>query len=135
MEVIKPVYLKDKEIQCGSTRISDFDLATSVAQKTDDVKCVQKDRDLWRIYVNTKESRTKLLTEGIDLRNANVKVYDTNPYSAGTSNPFENVLKITVKGESLSVGVNEVMKMLQNFNLSFTSDLKYEQVRKPVTKK
>ena len=62
-------------------------------------------------------------------------MYDINPYSAGTSNPFENVLKITVKGVPLLVDDNEVMKMLQNFNLSFTSDLKYEQVRKPVTKK
>lgn len=32
------MYLRDKEIHCGSTRISDFDLATSVAQKTYDVK-------------------------------------------------------------------------------------------------
>ena len=72
-------------------------MATSVVQKPDDVKCVQKDRYFWRIYVNTKESRTKLLTEGIDLRNTNVKVYDTNPYSAGTCNPFENVLKSQLK--------------------------------------
>ena len=90
---------------------------------------------MWRIYVNTKESRSKLLTEGIDLRNTNVKVYDTNPYSAGTSNQFVNMLKITVKVVPLSVNDNEVMKMLQNFNLYFTSDLKYEHIRNPVTKK
>ena len=47
------------------------------------------------------------------VHNTNVKVYDTNPYSAGSSNPFENVLKITVKGVSLSVDDNEVMKMLK----------------------
>ena len=99
------------------------------------IPTLKNPRDLWRIYVNTKESRTKFLTEGIDLRNTNDKVYDTNPYSAGTSNPFEKVLKITVKGVPLSVDNNEVMKMLQNFNLSFTNDLKYEHNRNPVTKK
>lgn len=135
MELLKPVYLKDGEIQFGSTRFSDFDLSISVGNKINDLKCVQKDRDLWRIYVGSMESRSKLLTEGIDLRSKNVRVYDTNPYSAGISNPTENVLKITIKGVPLSVDDNEVIKMLQEFNLTLTSDLKYEKIRHPVTRK
>ena len=54
--------------------------------------------DLWRIHFNTKESRSKLLYRGYRPTQTNVQIYDTNPYSAGTSNPFENVLNITVKG-------------------------------------
>ena len=99
------------------------------------MKCVQKDRDLWRVYVGSKESRSQLLTEGIDLRNTNVKVYDTNPYSAGISSRDENVLKITIIGVPLSVDDKEVTKMLQEFNVSFTSDLKYEKIRHPVTRR
>ena len=55
-----------------------------------------------------------------------MRVYDTNPFSAGLSNLDEKVLKRTVKGVPLSVDEGEVMKMLNKFNLSFTSDLKYE---------
>lgn len=46
MELLKPVYLKDKEIQCGQNRISDYDLSIAVSNIINDVKCVQKDRDL-----------------------------------------------------------------------------------------
>lgn len=134
MELLKPVYLKDKEIQCGQNRISDYDLSIAVSNIINDVKCVQKDRDLWRIYVDSTESRSKLLDQGIDLRNTNVRVYDTNPYSAGLSSPSENVLK-TVKGVPLSVDDNEVIKMLNDFNVSFTSELKYEKIRHPITRK
>lgn len=135
MDLIKPVYLRDREIQFGSTRISDFDLSMSVTKSISDLTCVQKDRDLWRIYVKSKESRSKILTEGIDIRNTNVKVYDTNPYSAGLNDPSDNVIKITVKGVPLSVDDNEVLNMLKNFNVSFTSDIKYEKIRHPVTRK
>lgn len=134
MDLIKQVYLRDREIQCGSTRISDFDLSMSVT-KISDLTCVQKDRDLWRIYVESKESRSKILTEGIEIRNTNVKVYDTNPYSAGLTDPSDNVIKITVKGVPLSVDDNEVLNMLKNFNVSITSDIKYEKIRHPVMRK
>lgn len=135
MELLKPVYLKYKEIQCGQNRISDYDLSIAVSNIINDVKCVQKDRDLWRIYVDSTESRSQLLAQGIDLRNTNIRVYDTNPYSAGISSPSENVLKITVKGVPLSVDDNEVIKMLNDFNVSFTSELKYENIRHPITRK
>lgn len=45
---------------------------------------------------------------------------DTNPYSAGLSSQSENVLKVTVKGEPLSVDDNEVIKMLNDFNVFFS---------------
>ena len=56
-------------------------------------------------------------------------------FSAGLSNPDEKVLKITVKGVPLSVDDGEVIKILKKFNLSFTSDLKYEKIRHPETHK
>lgn len=45
---------------------------------------------------------------------------DTNPYFAGLSSQSENVLKVTVKGEPLSVDDNEVIKMLNDFNVFFS---------------
>ena len=59
-----------------------------------------------------------------------MRIHDTNPFSAGLSNPDEKVLKITVNGKRcpLSVDDGEVIIMLNKFNLSFTSDLKNEKI-------
>ena len=136
MEMLKPVYLKNSELpHSNDNRITDYELSVAASLCASDLKCVQKDRELWRLYVNSQESRTKLLCEGFEIRNTNVRIYDTNPFSAGLSNPDEKVLKITVKGVPLSVDDGEVMKMLNKFNLSFTSDLKYEKIRHPETHK
>ena len=70
-----------------------------------------------------------------DIRNRHIPVYDTNPYSAGLDSPNERVLKITVKGIPLSVDDGEIVKMLEQFDLNFTSELKYEHIRHPESKK
>lgn len=56
-----------------------------------------------------------------------MRVYGTNPYSAGLSSPSENVLKITVKDRyiympdvPLSVVDKEVFKLLNDYNVSFS---------------
>lgn len=66
----------------------------SVTESISDITCVQQYRDLWRIYVKTKESRSKILKEGIDIRNTHVKVYDINPYSVGPNDPSDYVIRI-----------------------------------------
>lgn len=83
---------------------------------------------MWRIYVKFKESRLKILIEGIDIRNINVKVYDINFYLVGFNDLFDNVIKIIVKGVLLFVDDNEVFNMLKNFNVLFISDIKYEKI-------
>lgn len=57
-----------------------------------------------------------------------MRVNDINPYSAehSKSQP-ENALKVTVKGEPRSVDENEVIKMLNDFNVFYTRELKYEK--------
>lgn len=136
MEMIKPVYLKNSELpQDHNNRMSDYELSIAASSSAPDLKCVQKDRDLWRLYVSSQESRRKLVCEGLEIRNINIRIYDTNPFSAGLSTPDEQVLKITVKGVPLSVDDDEVLKMLNKFNLSFNSDLKYDKIRHPETHK
>ena len=136
METLKPVYLRNTDIQTDkSNLVTDFELCEAVSKEIEDVRCIQRDRDLWRIYVGSKDSRAKILSQGLEIRNVNTRVFDTNPYSAGLRKPTDSVLKITVKGVPLSVDDSEVMKMLSKFNLEFTSDLKYEHIRHPVTKK
>lgn len=69
------------------------------------IKCVQKDRDLWRIYVDTTGSSSKLSVQE-NLRNTNVRVYDTNPYYAGLSNSSENVKKTSILNDKRFLDAN-----------------------------
>ena len=136
MEMLKPVYLRDSDIQIDKKKpIRDYEISIAVSKSINDLKCVQKDRDLWRLYVGSRDSREKLLCEGFELRNLSVKAFDINPYSAGIHNPNEQVLKVTVKGVPLSVDDREITKMLEKFNVSFTSGIKYEKIRDPETRK
>lgn len=128
-ELIKPVYLKNSELpDDNNNNISKYELFNAASSCASDLKYVQKDRDLWRLYVNSTESREKLLNEVFEIKNTNIRIYDTNLFSAAISNPDEQVLKITVKCVPLSVDDGEVMKILSIFNLRFTSDLKYEKI-------
>lgn len=72
---------------------------------------------------------------GFDIRNRQISVYDISPFFAGTNEPSEQVLIIMVKQVPLSVDDKEIMKMLKQFGLNFTSDLKYENIREPKSKK
>lgn len=62
--MLKPVYLRNSDIVQGSNPVTDYELLESVLNCTSEIKCIQRDRGLWRIYVNTTKSRDKLLTEG-----------------------------------------------------------------------
>ena len=90
---------------------------------------------MWRIYIGSLDSRKKLLTEGFDLNNINVRTFEINPFSAGTTKPEESVLKITVQGIPLSVDDGEILKMLKTYGCEPTSDIKLEKIRHPVTRK
>ena len=133
---LKPVYLRNRDLQSDNKNVlTDYELLEAVSKEISDSKCIQKDRDLWIIYVGSEDSRRKLLVHGFDLRNLHVKAFETNPYSAGTRSPTESVLKVTVKGVPLAVDDGEIIKMLKQFNITMTSDLKFEKIRHPVTRK
>ena len=132
IQILKPVYLKNSEIQTDkSNKITDFEIAEGLMEKVEDVRCVQLDRDLWRIYVASHSSRSTLLTEGFDIRSRNVQVYDNNPYSVGIRRPDEQVLKVTIKGVPISVDDTAVKHMLEKLGVTMTSNIKYEKIRNP----
>ena len=132
--IIKPVYLKNSEIQNDrNDRIKDFEIAEKLSIKVNDIKCTQLDRDLWRIYGGSQASRSTLVTGGFELRERNIQVYADNPFSTAIGNPNENVLKVTVKGVPLSVEDSTVRHMLELFNVTLCSDIKYEKVLNPTT--
>ena len=86
--MLKPVYLRNRDLDNDYKKlVTDYELMESVTKCINDTKCIQKDRDLWRIYVGSQESRNKLLNQGFDFRNTTAMAFETNPYSAGTNSP------------------------------------------------
>ena len=134
-KMLKPVYLRNRDIQIGKGKfITDYAIAMAVSKVIDDTKCVQKDRDLWRIYVGSQTSRNVLCNNGFDLESRHIDVFDTNPFAAGTEKPNETVVRVLVKGVPLSVEDECIKKMLQKMGAKLTSDLKFEKIRNPSTR-
>lgn len=63
------VYKKKSEIQLDrSNKINDFEMYESLHLKVgDNIHCIQLERDLWRVFLKTRESRSLLVVEGLDL--------------------------------------------------------------------
>lgn len=61
--------------------------------------------------------------------------YDFNPFSSGTTNLSDPVLKVTVSGVPLSVQDKEIVSMLLNFNVELKSEIRYKDIGNPVTGK
>ena len=63
-QMLKPVYLRNRDIQSNKgSKVTDYDLANAVGKTVNDIKCIQLDRDLWRIYVQSRESRLRTSTQ------------------------------------------------------------------------
>ena len=109
---LKPLYLKNSDIQTSEDkRLSDYDLIDPIMRVIgDDLHCLQLDRNLWRIYLKTLESRNKLLTQGIEINDISASFYDTNPYSSGATSVSQQTLKIRICGLPLSVDESAVVK-------------------------
>ena len=135
-KLLKPVYLRNRDIQTNKNDpITDYALACAVGEVISDIVCIQRDRDLWRIYVDSIESRKLLVSDGFTLQNISVSVFDTNPFSAGTENPNEEVVRVTIRGIPLSVEDSCITKTLEKLGPELTSDIKYEKIRNPSTHK
>lgn len=122
---IKPLYLKDSEIQCSDEgRVTDFELMDCVAKVVgNSLHCLQLDRNLWRVYLRDVASREKLLTEGIHIHNVSISFFDTNPYSSGNHNTSEKSLKIRLCGLPLSVDDSAILELLEKLEVKPTSKI------------
>ena len=135
-KMLKQVYSRNRDIQRNKSHIiTDYAIAMAVGRVINDCKCVQRDRDLWRIYVGSKTSRDALCNDGFDLESRHIDVFTTNPFSAGTENPNETVIRVLVKGVPLSVEDECIKNMLVKMGAKLTSDIKYEKIRNPNTRR
>lgn len=87
----KPFYLNDSDIQCKDKRwITEFDLmesATGVVGNS--LHSLQQDRNMWRFYLNDKESWDKLFSDGCEINNISLSFFETRLFSSGNHNPNE----------------------------------------------
>ena len=129
--MLKPVYFKDSELpKAKDERVSNFAILEAVTECVGDtVRCIQLDRDLWRIYLTTKGSRDLILVEGFDFNSQHVSVYDSNPYSVGLDSPDDKTLKVTICGLPISVDDSAVHSMLTKLGARRKSDIKFEKIR------
>lgn len=112
------VYFNNIKLLDYKQNVDDYDILQSVSKSIgENVKCLQLDIDLWRIYVKTKKCRQKPLRKGLQFKNQAVSVYDFNPFSSGATNLSDPVLKVTLSGVPLSVQDKEIVSMLLNFNV------------------
>ena len=98
----------------------------------DELHCLQLERNLWWRF-KSKEARTKLLTEGLNLSSITVSLCDTNPYSAGITNPTQKTLKVRICCLPLSVDDSAVIELLDELEVKPTGKILYEKIRHPET--
>jgi hypothetical protein len=131
---IASVYMRKRDIQTTKGKyFTDFNIAEAASSTVSDILCVQRDRNLWNIYIKTRECRSTLLAEEFSLGGKTVQIFDTNPFSAGTESPEEKVVQVLIKGIPLSVEDSCVKTMLEKLGVKSISEIKYEKTRHPKT--
>lgn len=90
---IKPLYLKDSEIQCSDNAyggITDYELMDCVSKVVgNSLHSLQLDQNLWRVFLRDGANREKLLTEGICIQNVSLTFFDTYIYTSGNHSTTE----------------------------------------------
>ncbi len=103
------------------------------------VRTVQKVRNLWRVYLNTHQSKVDLVTHGLDIGNTKVRVYNSNPFATGAVRsgvkPADidrvRMVKVTVKDLYESVHNDQVTHFFEHvLKVKLASEVKYSHYRR-----
>ena len=107
-------------------------MAMSRAINRSEIEGAQNVREIWRLYLKTKDAKAKLLASGISIRNTKVNVFEQNPSATGLTTNANVAEKIIIKDLPLSVSNAEVEEFLQGKEgLNVTSNVKYSYMRDP----
>ena len=91
-----------------------------------EIKGVQMIGGLWRLYIENQDTRVKLITNGVNMRNANVAVYDTNPF---LTNGKENSLRLLIKDIPLSAHESLIIDELERMKYKVMGSVIYQRLR------
>ena len=125
----KPVFVKHKDIPSVEEKMitnQDMYKCLSGSVQCREIKGVQKIGGLWRLYIESQEARIKLITSGLNMRNANIAVHDTNPF---LTNGNENNLRLFIKDVPLSVHESLIIAELEKLKYKVVGPVIYQKLR------
>lgn len=123
----KPVFVMHNNIP-GENRVELEEMYKSLSKSvhTKDIHGIQKIGGLWRLYVVERENRIKLITEGLQIRDTSVRVYDKNPYLPHEN---ENATRVLIKDIPLSVHESVIMDEFEKRNYKVNGPIMYPKLR------
>ena len=123
----KPVFVLNQNIP-GESNVELQEMYKSLCKSVDtkNINGVQRIGGLWRLYVADRESRIRLITEGLQIRASTVRVYDKNPYLPHEN---ENATRVLIKDIPLSVHESVIQDGLEGLNCKIYGPVLYPKLR------
>ena len=123
----KPVFVLNQNIP-GESNVELQDMYKSLCKFVDrkNINGVQRIGGLWRLYIADRESRIRLITEGMQIRASSVRVYDKNPYLPHEN---ENATRVLIKDIPLSVHESVIQDGLESMNCKIYGSVMYPKLR------
>ena len=124
----KPVFVQTRDIPKGTAPISGEQLYISLAKivQSEEITGVQRIGALWRVYLNSHDSRVKLITNGLELRGVTVPVYDTNPFTQAKN---EHLTRVTIRDVPLSVSDELISQTLAKLKCKVRGEIMRQKLR------
>ena len=131
---LKPVYCKHKDLCDRKDKIDPYEICDAAAKSIgeDNVVGAQPLENLWKIYARNAESRTSLLSKGINVRGRYITLYDSNPED--TNIEYLPTEKVIFRDLPLEMDNTEIANYLSAMNVETTSEVKYGNVMLPTGK-
>lgn len=125
----KPVFFKHRDVP----HVMEKDLESQEVYKallksvpSSKIMGIQKIGGLWRLYISQQDSRIELITSGLNIRDACIAVFDTNPFLPGGN---ENLLRLTVKDIPLSVDNSVIVDELEKRKYKVSGKVMFPKLR------
>ena len=91
-----------------------------------EIKGIQRIGGLWRLYLENQSTRIALITQGLNVRNANVAIYDSNPF---INDNAENTLRLLIRDIPLSVHPSLITEELEKAKFKVVGPVTFQRLR------
>ncbi len=127
-QMIQPLYFVYK-IDQGNKPPRDLEICNSVTKtiEKENLRGVQRVGNLWRIYVNSVESRALLAASGFDFNNKHITLSTTNPYSMQNGDS-DRPVKITLHDIHLYVDNEYIEQYLKGMGVQLVEPVTYARI-------
>lgn len=125
----KPVFVKHKDIPTIDDKvITNEEIFKCLCKSVPscDIKGIQKIGGLWRLYVENQDKRIKIITNGLNVRNVNIAVYDKNPFLRDEN---DNSLRLLIRDIPLSAHDSLIIDELERLKYKVLGTVSYQRLR------